>query len=1288
MPILPPASSPSAPNTVLEGGGEMGALMRTLDWSQTPVGPVETWPQSLRTVISIVLASRHAMIAFWGPELVQFYNDSYRPMLGAAKHPRAMGQSAQECWAEAWEVLEPSFSAVTKRGESTFIEDGLVCMDRNGYLEEAYFTYAYSPIKDESGGINGLFNACSESTERVLSARRFKTLHALSGGQQMPHNAEEACQQAARVLDANRHDVPFALIYLADPEHSTLRLTGTVGLEPGSAAAPPTLDLDAPAEVYPWAGVVRTGTPVFLKALPAALPPFPGGPWPEPATSAMALPLVRPGHDAPTGVLVVGISPRRALDAQYQGFLELLARHVSNAVANARAHEEEKRRLEALAGLNRAKTDFFANVSHEFRTPLTLMLGPLEDSLADTAQPLPPRQRERQETIHRSSLRLLKLVNTLLDFARVEAGRARAIFRPVDLSALTAELASAFRSLIESAGMRLVVDCPPLPEPVYVDAEAWEKVVLNLLSNAFKFTFDGEIRVSLRLQGKHVQVQVADTGAGIPSQALPHLFERFHRVQGAKGRSYEGSGIGLALVKELIQQHGGTVEVQSAVDQGTTFTIALPLGSAHLPSEYLQAAAPPPDVRQRARFFLEEASQWLQGEGAPEPLPTPEPGAPEETPRSSARILLVEDNADMRAYIQKLLGARWTVEAVADGMDALRAAREQTPDLILSDVMMPGLGGFGLLKELRADPRTAAVPVILLSARAGEEASIEGLQAGADDYLVKPFSARELVSRVAARLEISQAHRALRMAQVRLHTQLMQAPVAVSIVSGPELRFELANTRYLALLGRQDVLGKPFQEVFPELPGDAPVFQMVWNVFRTGQPFTADEYPVHLDPDGTGGKDEYFQFTCQPIRDATGTIEGVMTVAVDVTFQVEARAQLQRLAAQEREARGRAEDADQRKDEFLAMLAHELRNPLAALSTALEMMGRSPGDEVRAARLRDTCNRQVHNLVRLVDDLLDVSRITRGKVELRPAEVDFTTIVQNALGTSRTLIDARGHELSVTFAPGNFHLQADATRLEQVVSNLLNNAAKYTEPGGSIQVRLEREETPTQAWAVLRVRDTGRGIAPEMLSRVFDLFVQVDPSIDRSGGGLGIGLTLVDRLVAMHGGTVSVHSEGLGKGSEFRVRLPLPPRQDAAPRAPPPGARRSPENPSKRRVVVVEDNEDVRDIMKELLEDQGHEVEVATHGLAAVETLLAVLPDVAFVDVGLPGIDGFEVARRVRATPEGASLFLVALTGYGGPEAKAKAQQAGFNLHLVKPINFQDLPRIMESTHKKTPEQS
>jgi signal transduction histidine kinase len=637
-----------------------------------------------------------------------------------------------------------------------------------------------------------------------------------------------------------------------------------------------------------------------------------------------------------------------------------------------------------------------------------------------------------------------------------------------------------------------------------------------------------------------------------------------------------------------------------------------------------------------------------------------------------ARILLVDDNADMRADVQRILGTHWTVEAVANGTEALAAARERKPDLVLSEVMMPGLDGFGLLRELRADPRTMTVPVILLSAGAGEEASIEGMRAGADDYLVKPFSARELVSCVRARLEIARAHAEAREARARLHSQLMQAPVAVAIFTGPRLVYELANPRYLELVGRRDglVVGRPIRAVFPELPRDAPLFQVLEEVYASGQPFTADAYRIPFDRRGNGvPEDVYFQLTCQPMRDVRGSVVGIMVVAVDVTTQVVARTQ--------------AEEADRRKDEFLAMLAHELRNPLAALSTALEVMKHSRLDEPKGARLRDICAHQVTTLVRMVDDLLDVSRITRGKVELRKQEVDLLAIIQNAIETSRPQLNGRGHELSVTLAPGDFRLEADATRLEQVVSNLLSNAARYTEPGGSISVRLGREESGDQPWAVLRVRDTGRGISRDMLDKVFELFFQVTPSIDRTSGGLGIGLTLVKRLVGLHGGTVHVNSEGPGKGSEFIVRLPLPRQLPRATRTPRASSLQVPLMTPRRRVLVVEDRAPVRETLRVLLESMGHEVAIATNGLEGVTQALTLLPDVALVDVGLPGIDGYELARRVRASRDGASLFLVALTGYGGAEAQSKALQAGFNLHLVKPLHESDLLRVLESPSER-----
>jgi signal transduction histidine kinase len=349
------------------------------------------------------------------------------------------------------------------------------------------------------------------------------------------------------------------------------------------------------------------------------------------------------------GLLVLGLSSRLQLDERYRDFCELVTSQVATAIANARAYEEERKRAEVLAEIDRAKTAFFSNVSHEFRTPLTLMLGPLEDELRENSK-----GRERLEIAHRNSRRLLKLVNALLDFARIEAGRIEAVYEPIDLAAATAELASVFRSAIEKAGLRLIVDCPPLPEKVYVDREMWEKIVLNLLSNAFKFTFEGEIKVSLCLRREHVALSVSDTGAGIPAAELPHIFERFHRVRGTRSRTPEGTGIGLSLTQELAKIHAGVVQVRSVEGHGATFTVTIPTGHAHLPKERLGGTRSLISTVSGARPFVEEALRWLPNDiSSSASSHSRKPGLLISSTDFSAhpqsiRILFADDNADMR----------------------------------------------------------------------------------------------------------------------------------------------------------------------------------------------------------------------------------------------------------------------------------------------------------------------------------------------------------------------------------------------------------------------------------------------------------------------------------------------------------------------------------------------------------------------------------------------------------------------------------------------------------------
>jgi len=524
------------------------------------------------------------------------------------------------------------------------------------------FSFSFSPVRAEGGEVGGVFTAVIETTERVVGARRLSTLRELSEEIADASTVEQVCERAAGTLARNPADTPFALFYVVEPQGDRAHLAGTSGITRGHAACPAVVDVGGTGRDTEWSlARVAAGQRAEIATIGERFGGTPLGAGPDPATTAMLLPIARTGQVHADAILIAGVSARRALDDSYRGFYEMVATTITTAIANARAYEEERARADALAEIDRVKTAFFSNVSHEFRTPLTLLLGPLDEMLRS---PLPPaRAREELRMVHRNGLRLLKLVNTLLDFSRIEAGRVEAVFEPTDLAALTAELASGFRSAFECAGLSLRVECPPLPAPVSVDREMWEKIVLTLLSNAFKFTFQGEIVVSVRALGTGVELLVRDTGVGIPQHDLPHVFERFHRVKGGRARTHEGTGIGLALVQELVKILGGTVRADSRVDHGTTVTVSIAGDTGH-------AAAQRDGRRTMASTatgrtpFVEEALRWLPDSGvAHDDVPPLDFGSTDAETDRRARILCADDNADMRDYLRRLLGRRYDVDA-------------------------------------------------------------------------------------------------------------------------------------------------------------------------------------------------------------------------------------------------------------------------------------------------------------------------------------------------------------------------------------------------------------------------------------------------------------------------------------------------------------------------------------------------------------------------------------------------------------------------------------------------
>lgn len=733
----------------LAGGGEMGQLIRSKDWSTTPLGPIDTWPQSLRTSVSLCLSSTFPILIAWGPETIQLYNDSYRPICGA-KHPESMGQNFRICWETALPVVGDAFTR-GQQGQGTYIQDQRMFLDRYGYLEESFMTFSFAPIRDESGQVGGIFHPITETTDKMLSARRTQVLRDVA-----TRTAQAKSQQAIydSMLDAQSLfglDLPFLLFYELSPDGQRATLVCSCGLLPDEVLPADLTEL--PVESTPWLANLEEVR--VITELGSQLSQVPAGPYPETPHTAVRLPITLPSPPQPVGFVLAGVSSRRALDADYQTFYDLLGNTINTAFSNVHAYQQEQQRAEALAAIDRAKTAFFSNVSHEFRTPLTLMLGPL-DELRQQLEQQPASIQAPVVAAHRNALRLLKLVNNLLDFSRIEAGRTRSHFQPVELAGLTQELASNFRSLLERAGLQLLVDCQPLPSPVYVDREMWEKIVLNLLSNAFKFTLQGSIRVSLSTDGQQAVLAVTDTGVGIPAAELPHMFERFHRVENAGGRSFEGSGIGLSLVQELVQLHGGTISVSSVEGVGSTFTVQIPLGRAHLPAAQVSDDLADGPLSALADSFLQEAASMLD-----ETTPTADGDDADDAALAKAdgHVLVVDDNADMRAYLTRLLSPYFTVHTAVHGADALNQLRTLTPQLILSDVMMPVMDGKELIRQLRHNPATALIPLIFLSARAGQEARIDGLEAGADDYLVKPFSAAELLTKVRAQISLEALRR-------------------------------------------------------------------------------------------------------------------------------------------------------------------------------------------------------------------------------------------------------------------------------------------------------------------------------------------------------------------------------------------------------------------------------------------------------------------------------------------------------------------------------------------------
>ena len=1241
----------------LSGGGELGALMRAHSWEETPLGPPASWPQSLKMAVRIMLTSRQPIWIGWGDELTYFYNDPYKSIIGG-KHPWALGRPTHEVWREIWDDIGPMLDTALGGDRGTYVESQLLIMERNGYPEETYYTFSYSPIPNDDGSVGGIICANSDDTRRVIGERQLALLRDLAADTGHARNWQEACQRSATVLGKSERDLPFALIYIAEPDSSAAKLAGASGIEPGHQAAPETIALDRPL-LWPIGEVLRSQrlrTVSDLRALLGA--DLPAGPWSHAARQAALVPILRAGETGRAGVLIVGLNPFRLFDDNYQGFLGLVAGQIAAAIANAQAYEEERRRAEALAELDRAKTTFFSNVSHEFRTPLTLMLGPIEDVLNDSASTaLAPLHRSRLETAHRNSLRLLKLVNSLLDFSRIEAGRVEAGFEPVDLAKLTTELASNFESATARGGLSLRIDCVDLGQPVYVDRDMWEKIVLNLVSNAFKFTFEGEIAVELRdsADQRCAELTIRDTGVGVPQSELPRLFERFHRIEGQRSRSFEGSGIGLALVQELVKLHGGAIRAESEVGKGTAFKISIPYGTGHLSPDQIGKEHSRLSTSLRAEAFVEEALRWLPAAeiagGGPEDRAhdTPELLFKERT--DGARILVVDDNADMRSYVRRLLGSRWEVETVADGQEALEAMRARKPDLVLTDVMMPRLDGFGLLRELRNDHDLRDLPAIVLSARAGEEARVEGLEAGADDYLTKPFSARELIARVNANLEMArlrrEATRDLRESEARFRNMAEHAPVMMWMTD-PSGSLTYLNRLWSEYTGQphEEALGfGAWDALYPDDRRHSKSSFLDANAAR-------EPYVIEFRLRRADGTYRWAMSAAGPRFGDDGEFLGYIGSVIDI----EDRKQAERILRQANEileqrvaaavAERTAAEAQLRQSQKMEAVgkltggvAHDFNNVLQVIGGNLQLLAKDVAGNLRAEQRLQTAIAAISRGSKLASQLLAFGR----RQPLAPKVLNVGRLILSIDDMLRRAL-GEGVEIETIIAGGLWNTFVDTAQVENALLNLAINARDAMDGHGKLTIEAgnafldddyagRHVDVVAGQYVMVAVTDTGCGIPPDIIEQVFEPFFTTKPE----GQGTGLGLSMVYGFVKQSGGHIKIYSEP-GHGTTVRIYLPRTRQSEDVET----DIETGPATGGEETVLVVEDDEEVRGTVVDMLCDLGYRVLKAKDAQSALAIVESGVPiDLLFTDVVMPGpLRSPELARKAQERlPNIAVLF-------------------------------------------------
>ncbi|RIB28185.1 hypothetical protein C2G38_2239667 [Gigaspora rosea] len=1192
------------------------------DWSSTSLGPIDSWEPQIKSILDLCFKSGFPTYVYMGQDWITIYNEASLPVM-KSKHPHAFLKPAIEIWGHEMPQLIPDLNRIRESGKGKYGHDLYIETFRDGYKEEMYGDYALNPIYKLDGTVWGVINITTESTQKILNKRRLKTLDKLSSHTADAESLESACQIIMKAL-YNNQDIPYALIYLIenykDPKIGINSLVARLVTTTFDEVCKEELiheklkrripdyfpetheiidltkisdqDYDTYMEVK-----CATSTYSFLICDCWPINLVMKGEKPiqvllKDNSQAILLPtkLTFCNERNLSIVLICGINPLRKLDDKYMEFYKSVLNTVNRILIRGMSIEEEKKRAKILADLNHQKDIFFQGISHELKTPLTLIFSPLDELINISSQDM--QMKSHLQLIQRNTNRLLKLINNLLQFSNIESGQLKARFYETDIAKFTRELAMNFENITRKLGLEYIIDVPNSDEfnqienvKVYLDHEMYETIVFNLCSNAIKHTWDGSICVRLYLDHKNEQkmivLEVSDTGVGIPKATLPNIFQRFYHVESQRSRCHEGAGIGLAIIKEFVKCHGGYITVTSVVNKGTTFKCWFPIGSKHLPINqicynnkeiYLMSN----DQKYLKRQLdLEENLQWIQNYSTSMQdniSKSDDSFSTDSTDNSSTiiskkyQILVVDDNIDMRNYLSDLL-KEFDVICACDGQDAIQILNklDKLPDLILSDIVMPNMNGYKLLDMIRSNIKTQLIPIILLTAKAGEESSIKGYYKGANNYLKKPFSSRELILRIYDNIKLSNLRNEILHQQHRQETiKQFLFTITEMIYSGHNLIETLSNI--IKLIYNQ----LPCDRIFIISYGPSTLnisnstlvalYENLENIIPIAKSFQ-DKETINLHSQSTYSQslldnnsgieillNTYCADTCKNVSMLSAEIrmndgywgciklhrpsnsiwlDSEIDFLQKISNQISLAIFYKTLIEEnlKNEIQLKAETiANKNKTQILANISHELRTPLGAIIGLTSSFDHS---------FLTKDQKDIINIIQYTSDfvlstvnkIFNTLKFETYQITSINTTFDLLDLFEKIIEQFTKNIENKQIELVLNYDIENLprYIKSNSERLKQVLYYLLLNSIKFTKAGEIVvyvSIKSQKEiddkksntnsQTVKKDYILIKLHDTGNG----------------------HQDSIGLGLSICKNLVTINGGKFEAKNQ-LGKGSKF-----------------------------------------------------------------------------------------------------------------------------------------------------------